>query len=59
MTFYLSPQQAAALKKLKEQALALGLSISLKDDFSKWVSQQFGQLEKDLKSLTKKGGAHG
>lgn len=59
MTFYLSGQQAAVLKRLKEQALTLGLSISLKDDFAKWVSQQFGQLEKDLKTLNKKGGAHG
>lgn len=53
ITFYLPVAEAQQLERLKKQATSHGGSISLKDDFIKWLRLQLAQVEKDLKAMDK------
>lgn len=53
MTFYVREIDAKRLEAVKKLAKERNLNICFRDDFSKWLSGQLDQLEKELR---KEGG---
>lgn len=60
LTFYVQVKEAKRLEDIRKLAQEQKLNICFKEDFSKWLTNQLNQLEKDLRTKDgKRGGKNG